>query len=205
MSEPLSFELSRPGAEPPRLPAPGLSAAPSADVLPKEHLRVKPADLPRLSEAEIMRHYSRLASLSAWLRRLTPTRNCAAVTGRSAQIRTDVRSPLSDTSAWTGPAGSMSSENRARQTRFVASTSLPPPWRETSNCAIAVPCTVANGISKFHRGAVGSRRALAISTWPGSDATCNNVWRAIAASVSLMLSQGRAVGITAGAQSHLAT
>ena len=64
MSEPLSFELSRPGAEPPRLPAPGLSAAPSADVLPKEHLRVKPADLPRLSEAEIMRHYSRLASLN---------------------------------------------------------------------------------------------------------------------------------------------
>ena len=64
MSEPLSFELSRPGAQPPRLPAPGLSATPSADVLPKEHLRVKPADLPQLSEAEIMRHYSRLASLN---------------------------------------------------------------------------------------------------------------------------------------------
>src|SRR5436853_1482267 len=64
LREPVSFELSRPAVDPPRLPAPGLSAAPSADVLPKEHLRVKPADLPSLSEAEIMRHYSRLASLN---------------------------------------------------------------------------------------------------------------------------------------------
>ena len=32
-------------------------------------------------------------------------------------------SPVSDTSAWTGPAGSTSSENRARHTRLAASTS----------------------------------------------------------------------------------
>ena len=31
-----------------------------------------------------------------------------------------------------------------------------PPSREISNCAIAVPCGVANGISKFQRGADGS-------------------------------------------------
>src|SRR3954452_4353196 len=36
---------------------------------------------------------------SAWLSCAAPARNCAAVAGRSAQRRTDVRSPLSDTSA----------------------------------------------------------------------------------------------------------
>ena len=64
MSEPLSFELSRPGALPPRLPAAGLSAAGSAEALPKEQLRARPAELPKLSEPEIMRHYGRLASLN---------------------------------------------------------------------------------------------------------------------------------------------
>ena len=37
----------------------------------------------------------------------------------------------------------------------------PPPSREISNCAIAVPCGVTNGISKFHRGAVVSIRTPA--------------------------------------------
>src|SRR5882672_2654413 len=125
------------------------------------------------------------ALLSAWLSCAAPARSCTAVAGRSAHIRTDVRSPLSVTSAWTGPAGSTSSENRARQTRFAASASVPlPPSREISNCAIAVPCGVANGISKFQRGAAGSSRVLPVSIRSGNEATCNNVWRAIAASVS---------------------
>ena len=64
MTEPLSFELSRPGAEAPRLPAAGVQATSSEDALSKEVLRAHPPDLPRLSEPEIMRHYSRMASLN---------------------------------------------------------------------------------------------------------------------------------------------
>ena len=63
MTEPLSFELSRP-APPPRLPSTRGAGPSSADVLPAEALRSRPPDLPRLSEPEILRHYSRLASLN---------------------------------------------------------------------------------------------------------------------------------------------
>jgi len=64
MTEPLSFELSRPAVDPPRLPEADVPGAAPADVLPREALREKPAGLPRLSEPEIMRHYSRMASLN---------------------------------------------------------------------------------------------------------------------------------------------
>ena len=64
MTELLSFELSRPGAQAPRLPEAGVTAPGSAEVLPKEALRAQAPDLPRLSEPEIMRHYSRMASLN---------------------------------------------------------------------------------------------------------------------------------------------
>jgi len=64
VTEPLSFELSRPGAEAPRLPAAGVQAPGPEDALPKDALRAHPPDLPRLSEPEIMRHYSRMASLN---------------------------------------------------------------------------------------------------------------------------------------------
>ncbi|TMB45373.1 MAG: glycine dehydrogenase subunit 2 [Chloroflexi bacterium] len=64
MTEPLSFELSRPNAPSPRLPDADVSAPGPADLLPRDFLRTHPPDLPRLSEPEIMRHYSRLASLN---------------------------------------------------------------------------------------------------------------------------------------------
>jgi glycine dehydrogenase subunit 2 len=64
MTEPLSFEKSRPHALAPRLPDADVSAAAPSTVLPAEFLRQKPPGLPRLSEPEIMRHYSRLASLN---------------------------------------------------------------------------------------------------------------------------------------------
>jgi glycine cleavage system P protein (glycine dehydrogenase) subunit 2 len=64
VTEPLSFELSRPGAEAPRLPAAGVEATGPEDALSKDVLRAHPPDLPRLSEPEIMRHYSRMASLN---------------------------------------------------------------------------------------------------------------------------------------------
>ncbi|HEV2216201.1 MAG TPA: aminomethyl-transferring glycine dehydrogenase subunit GcvPB [Candidatus Dormibacteraeota bacterium] len=64
MTEPLSFELSRPGAEPPRLPAAGVHGPGPEEALAKDVLRAQRPDLPRLSEPEIMRHYSRMASLN---------------------------------------------------------------------------------------------------------------------------------------------
>ncbi len=64
MTEPLSFEKSRPHAAAPRLPDADVSASDPWTVLPSEFLRQKPPGLPRLSEPEIMRHYSRLASLN---------------------------------------------------------------------------------------------------------------------------------------------
>src|SRR5438270_2044695 len=64
MTEPLSFELSRPAVDPPRLPDAEVAGPAPADVLPREALRARPPGLPRLSEAEIMRHYSRMASLN---------------------------------------------------------------------------------------------------------------------------------------------
>jgi glycine dehydrogenase subunit 2 len=64
VTEPLSFEKSRPNAHGPRLPDADVTAPGPADVLPRELLRTRPPALPRLSEPEIMRHYSRLASLN---------------------------------------------------------------------------------------------------------------------------------------------
>jgi glycine dehydrogenase subunit 2 len=61
MSELLSFEQSRPGRPAPRLPAAGV---PTAEALPAELLRRSESQLPELSEPEILRHYSRLASLN---------------------------------------------------------------------------------------------------------------------------------------------
>src|SRR5439155_2215570 len=63
-TEPLSFELSRPAVDPPRLPDANVAGPSPADVLPRGALRAKPPGLPRLSEPEIMRHYSRMASLN---------------------------------------------------------------------------------------------------------------------------------------------
>jgi glycine dehydrogenase subunit 2 len=64
MTEQLSFEKSRPDAETPRLPEADVKAPGPADLLSSELLRAQPPGLPRLSEPEIMRHYSRLASLN---------------------------------------------------------------------------------------------------------------------------------------------
>ena len=64
MTELLSFEKSRPNAQGPRLPDAEVDSPGAGDVLSKDQLRSSPPGLPRLSEAEIMRHYSRLASLN---------------------------------------------------------------------------------------------------------------------------------------------
>ena len=64
MREPLSFELSRPGWPGPRLPEAGVREAPAEHALPAHLRRRRTPDLPRISEPELMRHYSRLASLN---------------------------------------------------------------------------------------------------------------------------------------------
>jgi len=61
MTEPLVFEKSRAALPPPRLPEAGVAPA---SRLPDELRRKRPPALPRLSEPEIMRHYSRLASMN---------------------------------------------------------------------------------------------------------------------------------------------
>src|SRR5438309_10788460 len=64
MTELLSFEKGRPNAHGPRLPDADVGALGPADILSSHQLRANPPGLPRLSEPEIMRHYSRLASLN---------------------------------------------------------------------------------------------------------------------------------------------
>jgi glycine dehydrogenase subunit 2 len=64
MTEPLSIEKSRPGAQAPRLPEAEVDGPYAAGSLPAASLRTRPPALPRLSEPEVMRHYSRLASLN---------------------------------------------------------------------------------------------------------------------------------------------
>src|SRR5215472_13180188 len=61
VTEPLSFELSRASVPAPRLPESGVQTTAE---LPSELRRRRPPALPHLSEPEIMRHYSRLASLN---------------------------------------------------------------------------------------------------------------------------------------------
>src|SRR5258706_15410702 len=64
MTEPLSFEKSRPNVHAPRLPDAEVIGPEVEEVLPRELLRSRPPTLPRLSEPEVMRHYSRLASMN---------------------------------------------------------------------------------------------------------------------------------------------
>src|SRR6266850_6560674 len=64
MTELLSFEKSRPNAQSPRLPEAEVEAPGPDAALPRELLRTKAPGLPTLSEPEVMRHYSRLASMN---------------------------------------------------------------------------------------------------------------------------------------------
>ena len=60
MTERLSFEMSRDGLPAPRLPGEGSASG----LIPASLVRRTSLDLPRLSEPELMRHYSRLAALN---------------------------------------------------------------------------------------------------------------------------------------------
>jgi len=90
---------------------------------------------------------------------------------RSSHSVTAYAAPISTTWAWTAPIGSISRENRARQTGPPDSGS-PSPWRwpsrEISNWAMAVPCGSLNRHSKFQRAPQPSRAPG--SLWSGRDA-----------------------------------
>src|SRR5438874_13747856 len=64
MTELLSFEKSRPNAHAPRLPDADVTAPDPGDMLPRNLLRSQAPTLPTLSEPEVMRHYSKLASMN---------------------------------------------------------------------------------------------------------------------------------------------
>jgi glycine cleavage system P protein (glycine dehydrogenase) subunit 2 len=64
VTEPLAFEKSRDSLPGPRLPAAGVPELAPGKVLPKGALRKSPPGLPRLSEPELMRHFSRLGAMN---------------------------------------------------------------------------------------------------------------------------------------------
>src|SRR5499427_2084864 len=60
----LIFELSRPGRYAYSLPDCDVPVADPAALLPAEHLRATPAELPEVSEVDVIRHYSRLSQMN---------------------------------------------------------------------------------------------------------------------------------------------
>src|SRR5215813_6273689 len=60
----LIFELSRPGRHAYSLPDCDVPVADPAQLLPAAHLRETPAELPEVSEVDVVRHYSRLSQLN---------------------------------------------------------------------------------------------------------------------------------------------
>ncbi len=55
------FEKSVPGRRAATLPAPDVPDTPLEDLIPQKHLREQPAELPEISEPEIVRHYNRIS------------------------------------------------------------------------------------------------------------------------------------------------
>ena len=63
-AEKLLFEKSSPGRTGYSLPEPDVPVKPAAQLLPGKALREEPAQLPELSEPEVIRHYTRLSQLN---------------------------------------------------------------------------------------------------------------------------------------------
>jgi glycine dehydrogenase subunit 2 len=64
MTEPLVFELSSPGRKGYSLPDCDVPEQPVEDMIPREYLRKLPAELPELSEPDVVRHYTHLSKLN---------------------------------------------------------------------------------------------------------------------------------------------
>jgi glycine dehydrogenase subunit 2 len=61
VSEPLIFDLSSPGREGFSLPAPDVPERPAEDLIPQRYLRERKAELPELSEPDVIRHFTHLS------------------------------------------------------------------------------------------------------------------------------------------------
>ena len=62
--EPTIFEKSQPGRRGYTFPALDVPSIDPANVLPREALRKAPAQLPEVSELDVIRHYTRLSQLN---------------------------------------------------------------------------------------------------------------------------------------------
>lgn len=62
--EPLIFEISKPGRKAYSLPELDVPDKPIEELLPKREIRTKPAELPEVSEVDLVRHYTRLSQLN---------------------------------------------------------------------------------------------------------------------------------------------
>src|SRR3989442_14246026 len=60
----LIFELSRPGRHAHSLPECDVPVSDPAQLLPAQHLRATAAELPEVSEVDVIRHYSRLSQMN---------------------------------------------------------------------------------------------------------------------------------------------
>ncbi len=64
LSESLIFELSSPGRRGVSLPAQDVPCKPVSSYLPEADIRRKPAELPEVSQVDVVRHYTRLSTLN---------------------------------------------------------------------------------------------------------------------------------------------
>lgn len=62
--EPLIFEISKPGRKAYSLPELDVPVKSVDSLLPEQHLREKPAELPEVSEVDVVRHFTRLSQLN---------------------------------------------------------------------------------------------------------------------------------------------
>ncbi|MDA8183182.1 MAG: aminomethyl-transferring glycine dehydrogenase subunit GcvPB, partial [Actinomycetota bacterium] len=60
-SEPTLFELSSPGRSAWQLPTSGVPEVALEDLVPPEHLRAQPPELPQVSERDLVAHFTRLS------------------------------------------------------------------------------------------------------------------------------------------------
>ncbi|PYN90612.1 MAG: aminomethyl-transferring glycine dehydrogenase subunit GcvPB, partial [Candidatus Rokuibacteriota bacterium] len=60
----LAFELSSPGRIAYSLSGPDVDVATARNKIPAAYLRTQPAELPELSELDVVRHYSRLSQMN---------------------------------------------------------------------------------------------------------------------------------------------
>jgi len=64
VTEPLIFELGAPGRKGYTLPAPDVPAEPLEEMIPARYLRRTPANLPEVSEPDVIRHFTHLSQMN---------------------------------------------------------------------------------------------------------------------------------------------